>query len=456
MNTDNMRRRAAFVTLGCKVNQSETQGIAEQFEAAGYIIADPEESADVYVVNTCSVTAMSESKGRQIISRLHRRNPEACIAVTGCYAQRAGQELLGLPGVEIAVGTNHKAELVRLCTRYLDNKAGNRPADKKDCKRIADYKAGSRLVATETEDHCDFEELPISRHEGHTRAYMKIEDGCDSFCSYCIIPYLRGPVRSRSLEAISAEAHRLAQNGFCEIVLGGIHLTSYGRDTGCGLEDAVKAVAAVPGIKRIRLGSLEPMGVTKSFLDAVAETDKLCPQFHLSLQSGCDSVLERMNRRYTAEQYAGVCRTLREYYPGCAISTDIIVGFPGETDAEFEQTCRFVEETGFASVHVFSFSPRQGTAAADMPGQVAHAVKKEREHILLQQCLRQRQEYLSGFIGREETVLVERSDGQVSRGLTPQHAEALIKGGFEPGEIVRVRVESVSEGCLQCEPADKK
>lgn len=423
-------RTVAFITLGCKVNQSETQGIQERFEQQGFKTVSAREKADVYVINTCAVTAMSESKSRQMISRAYRLNPQACIAVTGCYAQRAKQQLLEIPGVCIVAGTNHKSELPDMCIRYLQDK-----------------KRESAL--SETREHTAFEDIPLSGHDGHTRAYMKIQDGCNSYCSYCIIPFLRGPMRSRGLDSIAAEARRLSEAGFREIVLGGIHLTAYGCDNGSTLGQAVLA-SVVPGIRRIRLGSLEPMGITEDFLCEVEKTEQLCPHFHLSLQSGSKSVLARMNRRYTPKEYASVAEGLRRRYPDCALSTDVIVGFPGETQEEFEQTLRFVKQMGFAFVHVFAYSPREGTAAAAMPEQIAPQIKKEREHILMQQCALDKEKYLSGFVGRQEEVLIERAGKGVSRGLTARHAEAVIKGELKPGTMARAAVESVRNGVLQC------
>lgn len=410
--------------------------MTEAFEKAGYSIVGSKEKADIYVINTCSVTSMSESKGRQLISRLHRQNGDAVIAVTGCYAQRDPDEVASLSGVSVVVGTNHKSQMVDICAKYIQDKRKTR-------------------LVTQTLEHNDYEDMPLSRHEGHTRAYMKIQDGCQSFCSYCIIPYLRGPVRSRSLQSIRDEARRLAQNGFCEIVLGGIHLTSYGTQNE-DLGDVIKALQEIQGIKRIRLGSLEPMGITEDFLQKVKDCDKLCEHFHLSLQSGCDSVLERMNRKYTTEQYLKVCDDLRQKYPNCAISTDIIVGFPGETEQEFAQTCDFVKRAKFAFVHVFPYSKRKGTAAAQMPCQIAPEVKKERAARLAEICLELKSAYISGFLGIDLEVLAERSTKGITRGLTKNHLEIRVKGEFKAGEIIKVRCEKMAELCLEGEKKAEK
>ncbi|MBR3751236.1 MAG: tRNA (N(6)-L-threonylcarbamoyladenosine(37)-C(2))-methylthiotransferase MtaB [Clostridia bacterium] len=419
----------ALITLGCKVNQSETQSMTEAFQRAGYTVVGSKERADIYVINTCSVTSMSESKGRQLISRLHRQNPDAVIAVTGCYAQRDPDGVAALEGVSVVVGTNHKSRMVDICAGYIKDRQ-------------------SKRLVTDTAEHKDYEDMPLSRHEGHTRAYMKIQDGCQSFCSYCIIPYLRGPVRSRSLESIVAEAERLAENGFCEIVLGGIHLTSYG-DCDSDLGDVVMALQGIEKIKRIRLGSLEPMGITDAFLEKVKACDKLCDHFHLSLQSGCDSVLERMNRKYTTEEYLDVCRRLRERYPNCAISTDIIVGFPGETEEELEATCAFVKRVGFAFVHVFPYSRRKGTRAAEMPDQVAPQVKKARAARLSKICAELKNAYISRFLGCEVEVLAERSANGITRGLTKNHLEIRTRGEVEAGRLITVRTEKMAENCLE-------
>ncbi len=414
----------ALITLGCKVNQSETQGIAEAFASNGFTVTDPRHKADVYVINSCSVTNMSESKGRQVISRLHRQNPEAVIAVTGCYAQRDPEAVRALPGVSLVVGTNHKSKIVDLCKQALENKLLR------------------KILVTHPDTHTEFEDIPISSHAEHTRAYMKIQDGCRSFCSYCIIPHLRGVLRSRSMESIVKEAKRLAQNGFSEIVLGGIHLTSYGVDINLDLADVLLELEKTDGIKRIRLGSLEPMGITDSFLEKTGRCTKLCDHFHLSLQSGCDTVLKRMNRKYTTQQYYEVLLKLRKKYPNAAISTDIIVGFPGETDEEFEQTCRFVKKAGFALVHVFPYSKRNGTAAATMPDQISPEIKKLRHGILSDICAKQKQEYLNRFINTDVTVLIERTSQNKSRGLTSNHAEVLIDGALTPGRLYNAHVKS--------------
>lgn len=417
-----MNNTVALITLGCKVNQSETQGIKEAFEASGWTAVPSSSPADVYVVNTCSVTSMSESKGRQMVSRLHRQNPKAIIAVTGCYAQRDPDAIASLDGVTVVVGTNHKSEIVRLCTEALNKSL-----------------CGTRLL-THPDTHTNYEDLPISGHAEHTRAYMKIQDGCRSFCSYCIIPHLRGVLRSRSMESIISEANRLAQNGYSEIVLGGIHLTSYGVDNNSSLADVIAELQNISGVKRIRLGSLEPMGITDDLLLKTAHCDKLCKHFHLSLQSGCDTVLERMNRKYTTAQYYDVVLKLRQKYPDCAISTDIIVGFPGETEQEFDKTCDFVKKVGFAFVHVFPYSKRKGTVAAQMLGQLSPEVKKARHARLSELCAASKAEYLSRFVGTSQDVLIERTSRGISRGLTQSHAEVVINATLTPGEVYSVEI----------------
>lgn len=425
-----VKETVAFVTLGCKVNQSETQGIRDSFAAAGYHVVPAREKADIYVINTCSVTAMSESKSRQLISRVHKQNPEACVVVTGCYAQRNAETLLGLPGVSLVVGTNRKSEIPQLAKAFLQSHA-------------------RQSLCSPAAAHTVYEELPIHSHDGRTRAYMKIEDGCDNFCSYCIIPYLRGPVRSRAFEAVIAEAIRLSENGFCELVLGGIHLSSYGRDlNNKSLADVLEAMQALSKVKRIRLGSLEPRLITPAFIDRIRPLTKLCPHFHLSLQSGCDTVLGRMNRKYTTAQYAQGCAMLRSAFPGCAISTDIIVGFPGETEAEFAQTLAFVQRIGFSSVHVFAYSVREGTQAAEMPGQIPPGTKKDREHRLMQLVQAQTHEYLSSFIGLKVQVLCEKCKDGTTSGLTKEHAPVSFKGTRASGELVTVCIQTLNNGIL--------
>ena len=415
---------AAVITLGCKVNQCEGQSIAELFEKAGYSIIPFSRPADVYVINTCSVTAMAESKSRKLIHRAHTLNPDALVIVTGCYSQRVGSELFKLPGVKIVAGNAGKSRLTQLAEEYFKSKS--------PIQRVSDISLQNT-----------YEELPLSRHDSRTRGYIKIQDGCQNYCAYCIIPYVRGPSRSRPIAAIVSEGRRLAGMGYKELVLGGIQLSAYGPDLPDkpDLADVLEQLSCIEGISRIRLGSLEPMLINEKFVRRLRQCGSLCPQFHLSLQSGSDSVLKRMNRKYNTNQYEAAVACLRENYDNPAITTDIIVGFPGETQEEFEQTHAFMQKIGFASVHVFAYSRRAGTAADKMPGQISPEIKKERSHVLLGQAAKDSLDYRQSFEGKIRPVLFETFKANVLKGLTPEHLEVGVISDINlAGEIRDVRL----------------
>ncbi len=417
---------AAVITLGCKVNQCEGQSITELFEKAGYTIKPFSQPADVYIINTCSVTAMAESKSRKLIHRAHALNGDALIIITGCYSQRAGNELLNLPGVKIVSGNAGKSRLTELAEEYFRTE---RPIQ------------GVSDIFLQR----DFEEMPLSRHDSRTRGYIKIQDGCENYCAYCIIPYLRGPSRSRALKDIISEGRRLADLGYKELVLGGIQLSAYGLDLPGSprLTDVIEALSQIEGISRIRLGSLEPLLIEEEFAKRLSEFDALCPQFHLSLQSGSDSVLKRMNRKYDTARYEQAVSYLRRYLDNPAITTDIITGFPAETQEEFEQTRAFIHKIGFASVHVFAYSRREGTAAAQMNGQVNSEIKKERSRILIEQAQRDAANYCQSFENAVRPVLFETFDGNTLKGLTPEHLEvSVISQRDLTGEIRNVRLKA--------------
>lgn len=414
-------KTVAFHTLGCKVNQYDTQAMRERFEQAGYRTVDFEGEADVYVVNTCTVTGTGDKKSMQVIRRCHRQNPLAAIVVTGCLAQRAA-DTLTLPGVRLILGTQRRGEVVSLLEQALEQ----------DCA----------LIAVESLRQAPFEHLSVHAHEGHTRATMKIQEGCDRYCTYCIIPSVRGPIRSRPLEDIAQEAQSLAQAGFQEVVLTGIHLTSYGRDLrdGTTLLCAIRTVHAVEGIRRIRLGSLEPVIVTPEFVEGVAQLDKVCHQFHLALQSGSDTVLARMHRRYTSGEFLAACALLREAFEDCALTTDVMTGFPGETQAEFEQTKETCRRAGFSRMHVFPYSEREGTKAAQMDGQVPRHVREERARELIALGKTLERDALLARVGKEEAVLVEELDeAGLGAGYTGGYMRVHVPGGV-PGSIARVRI----------------
>ena len=433
----NRERTVAFHTLGCKVNQYDTQAMREHFERAGYRTVDFGQEADVYVVNTCTVTGTGDKKSMQIIRRCHRQNPLAAIVVTGCLAQRAADSLT-LPGVRLVLGTQRRGEVVELLEQALAQ----------DCA----------LIAVESLRRAPFEHLTVHAHEGHTRATMKIQEGCDRWCTYCIIPSVRGPIRSRPLCEIRAEAQSLADAGFTEAVLTGIHLTSYGRELhdGTTLLDAIRAVHEVEGIRRIRLGSLEPVIVTPEFVADIAALPKVCHQFHLALQSGSDTVLARMHRRYTSGAFLAACDLLRSAFDDCALTTDVMTGFPGETREEFEQTKETCRRAGFSRMHVFPYSEREGTKAAQMSGSVPRHVREERARELIALGRELERTALAARVGKTEDVLIEELDGQGhGAGYTGGYMRVHVPGTKE-GTIVRVRVTGVLGDELEGEPIDEK
>ena len=433
----NRERTVAFHTLGCKVNQYDTQAMREHFERASYRTVDFGQEADVYVVNTCTVTGTGDKKSMQIIRRCHRQNPLAAIVVTGCLAQRAADSLT-LPGVRLVLGTQRRGEVVELLEQALAQ----------DCA----------LIAVESLRRAPFEHLTVHAHEGHTRATMKIQEGCDRWCTYCIIPSLRGPIRSRPLDEIREEAQSLADAGFAEAVLTGIHLTSYGRDLqdGTTLLDAIRAVHEVEGIRRIRLGSLEPVIVTPEFVAGIAALPKVCHQFHLALQSGSDTVLARMHRRYTSGAFLAACDLLRSAFDDCALTTDVMTGFPGETREEFEQTKETCRRAGFSRMHIFPYSEREGTKAAQMSGSVPRHVREERARELIALGRELEQAALAARVGKTEDVLIEEPDGQgAGAGYTGGSMRVHVPGAKE-GTIVRVRVTGVRGDELEGEPIDEK
>lgn len=414
--------KAAFYTLGCKVNQYDTQAMRELFEAAGYQTVDFDDIADVYVINTCTVTATGDKKSRQMISRARGKNPQARIVVAGCYAQRAPEEVLALPGVSLVIGSKDRSRVVEL-VENITNK---------------NYNAVGSL-----KDEREFEEL-IATREGLTRAHLKIQEGCDRYCTYCVIPYARGPLRSRSLDNIKNNLRLLERNGYAEVVLTGIHLMSYGKDMqdGTTLLDAIAQADDIDGIKRVRLGSLEPQLLTDEFVAYLRDNPKICRQFHLSMQSGSDGVLKRMNRRYDTAVYERCVDMLRAAMPGCAITTDVIAGFPGETEAEFDETVAFVRKIGFARMHVFPYSRREGTVAYSMPGQLSNSEKSRRATELIAVGEELEQKYLSECIGREYDVLLEELENGLMTGYTDTYARAGVRGADETmaGRIVRIKV----------------
>lgn len=387
-------------TLGCRVNQYETEAIAEAFIKKNYKVVDFDDFADVYVINTCTVTSIGDKKSRQMIRKAKKINPEAVVVVAGCYAQVAPDEVAKIEGVDIIIGTKDKGKAAELVEEYKLNRHQIKKVD--------------NIMSIE-----EFEELEIDEYQDRTRAFLKIQDGCNRYCSYCLIPYARGPVRSRAPENIEAEVKKLASNGFKEIILSGIHVASYGKDLGnISLVEIVELVNEISGIERIRIGSVEPMFFTEETISKLSNIEKFCPHFHLSLQSGCDATLKRMNRHYTAEMYKDTVYNIRDKFKDASITTDVIVGFPGETEEEFNSTYNFLKDIRLSKMHIFKYSPRKGTRAAEFPNQVAGEAKESRSKALLELDERFEREYIEKFINREMDVLFEELNENVACGYT--------------------------------------
>lgn len=401
-------KKVASHALGCKVNQYESEAIAELFAQKGYEIVDIDEWADIYIINTCTVTNFGDKKSRQLIRKVKRQNPEAVVAAIGCYAQTAPDEIKNIEGVNLIIGTKGRKDIVDLVETYVPE-------------------MGVVSTVGQIAKEREFEHLTISKLADRTRAYLKIQDGCSQFCSYCIIPYARGPIRSRDPEDIMDEVKVLAENGFKEIILTGIHVASYGKDLkGVTLLDVIKRVQAQEGIERIRFSSVEPNIVTEEFASELSKLDKVCDHFHLSLQSGCDRTLKRMNRKYDAAGYERAVEILRKYFPNVAITTDIIAGFPDETDEDFEKSLEFAKKIGFAKIHAFPYSPKRGTPAAVMPNQILNAVKNERTSRLIEASDRMADEFIKSFEGRVMPVLYEREiEHNIYEGYTTNYIRVL-------------------------------
>ena len=416
-------------TLGCKVNQYDTEAMLESFERAGYVSVPFGEAADVCLINTCTVTGTGDQKSLKTIRRVAREQPECAIIVCGCLAQRGAAQILAMDGVKVVVGVQRRSEVVLLLEQAL--------LEGEPVNAVAPLKGAG------------FEKLFVSRHEGKTRATMKIQEGCDRYCAYCIIPSVRGPVRSMPLKDVRAEAERLAASGYRELVLTGIHLASYGRETGESLIDAIRAVHDVEGVARVRLGSLEPVVVTDDFACQLSELPGIMRQFHLSLQSGSATVLRRMRRRYTPEEYRAAVNTLRRYMPDCAVTTDVIAGFPGETEAELRETMDFIRDVRLARIHVFPYSRRKGTLADAMPGQLSDAVKRDRARQLIEIGNQLEREYVSSMLGTVQQVLFEQPAGAPGSGLAEGYTGQYIRvrAKAEPGDLSNVRLVS-AEGTL--------
>ncbi len=428
--------KASIYTLGCKVNQYESRVMAEALAQNGYTLADGKEDADIYIVNSCTVTAEADRKTRQRLHKLRREHPQAILVLTGCMTQAFPDDAAKLPVVDIIIGNKNNDRLIELLDTFSKN--------------------GRQIVAIEPHQTGDrFVPCVIHGYDERTRAIVKIQDGCNRFCSYCIIPYSRGRVRSKPLNLLEDEIRAIAANGYKEVVLVGINLSSYGQDIGCTFPDAVARACAVAGIERVRLGSLEPDHLTDEVIAKLAKLDKLCPQFHISLQSGCDKTLRSMNRHYSADAFRALCNTLRAQFKDCTLTTDVMVGFCGETDADFAESLRYVEEIGFEKLHVFPYSVRAGTRAETMPD---HVTKKEKEAraaqmLALGETLRQR--FFRSQIGKKERVLLEstRKDGYAF-GYTANYTPVLVKTTAASGSFLNVLITDVSDEAVIAQPVE--
>lgn len=432
------KKTVAISTVGCKVNQYESEAVSELFENAGYRFVDFEEKADVYVINTCNVTGISARKSRQMIRKAKNLNENAIVVVMGCYSQASPEEVNSIPDVNLIIGTSNRRNIIE----YINEIASGPAPEKKKVNLV------SNIMKTR-----DFEELKVEKFKNRTRAYLKIQEGCSQFCSYCIIPYARGPIRSRNPQDVINEVRKLAANGFKEIILTGIHIASYGKDLkNTSLLDIICRIHEIGGIERIRLSSIEPTIITSEFVNRVKDLEKLCPHYHISLQSGCDETLKRMNRRYTTREYREVVERLRSNIDDVAITTDVMVGFPGETDLEFEQTYKFLEEICFAKMHVFKFSPRKGTPAYSFENQVPGRVKEERSNRLIELSSRCALKFHRNFIGRVMPVLFEQACDQPGfyEGLTPNYIRVICEGDESlKGEIKDVLMTDAEDGFMR-------
>ena len=433
-------KKAALHNLGCKVNAYETEAMQEMLEKAGYEIVPFKEGADIYIINTCTVTNIADRKSRQMLHKARKMNPDAIVVATGCYVQTQEDSQEIDPVIDIVIGNNKKQDLIKILQEYEDARQ-----EEEVLSEVIDI----------NHTH-EYEELHLSTTGEHTRAYIKVQDGCNQFCSYCIIPYARGRVRSRDKQDVVEEVKRLAQNGYKELVLTGIHLSSYGvdLDEDTTLLSLIQAVHEVDGIERIRLGSLEPRIVTEEFAAAISAMPKMCPHFHLSMQSGCDATLKRMNRRYTSEEYYEKCMLLRKYFDNPALTTDVIVGFPGETEEEFEESRAFIDKVGFYETHVFKYSKRKGTRAAVMENQVPENVKAQRSDVLLALHEKKKKMFEESFYGKETEVLVEEDVVVNGRNAQVGHTKEYIKVALVSdknlkNQIVKVQIPQDSDFLIE-------
>lgn len=416
-------KTVAFITLGCKVNQYETNAMSQKLIEEGYKIVEHTQKADIYIINTCTVTNMSDRKSRQMIRRAKEINPEAIIIAVGCYVQVAKKEIENIKEIDLALGNEEKVDIVKYCNEIIQKNKKEEIADVMQSRKFAEFGETS--------------------YTEKTRAVIKVQDGCDRFCSYCIIPYARGRVRSREPEHIIKEIKQIANEGIKEVVITGIHIASYGKDfkKDYKLIDLLEEINKIDGIERIRLGSIEPLLITEEFVQRLVKLEKICEQFHLSLQSGCDETLKRMNRRYTTQQFEEIVKRLRKAYDNVNLTTDIIVGFPGETEEEFAKTYKFLEKIKFYKMHIFKYSPRKGTRAEQMPQQIEPQLKEERSKKLIELSDKNEKEYNSEYVGKRVEVLWEEQKNEIYKGHTKNYV--LVEMEAKPSENKENVIESV-------------
>ena len=427
-------KKVAFCSLGCKVNQYETNAMAQKFIEHGYEVVEFDEYADVYIVNTCTVTNMSDRKSRHSLRRVKEKNPSAIIAAVGCYAQVAKDELKKIPEIDLIIGNNEKNDIIQIVENHISQK-------------------GAEDLVSDVMYKLDYVELGTTTYTEKTRAVIKVQDGCDRFCSYCLIPYARGHIRSRKIENVIEEIKKVVEEGINEVVITGIHIASYGRDfkgENIGLIDLLEEINKIQGLHRIRLGSIEPTIITDEFVERLSKLDKICDHFHLSLQSGCTETLKRMNRRYTTEEFKAVTKRLRAKFPNAALTTDIIVGFPGETDEEFNTTYEFLKEIAFYKMHIFKYSQRKGTKAAVMPNQVDGKIKEERSKKLIELSNENEYNYNKKYIGKQVEVLFEEREGEYLKGHTTNYI--VVKHKTDKNDLInkiaKVTVSEAKQDCL--------
>lgn len=428
--------KAAFITLGCKVNQYETNEMKCRLRDAGFEITDPKNDADIYIVNSCTVTAESSRKSRQALRKVRGEHPEAVTVLTGCYSQAFAEEVSRFDEADIVLGNKTNIHLEEKIREFLKNK-----------EKIVDVEPHEK-----NDLYCG---STVSEFEGHTRAYVKIQDGCNRYCTYCIIPKSRGFSRSKPLADIQKELDAIAENDYKEVVFVGINLSAYGLDTGYNICDALQLAQDTDGIERFRLGSLEPDHITDEVIERLAQMDKFCPQFHLSLQSGCDTILKRMNRHYDTAEYTALCDKLKATFPDLSLTTDIIVGFPGETREYFNETVEYAQKTGFMKVHVFPFSPREGTPAWNYDNKIDNAEKAERCKILQSECDKIREKFMESLSGKTEEVLFETPKNGMQHGYTKNYTPVALKSDVPlTGKILRIRITGVNNDVCTAEPIE--